>query len=97
MTQLHKRFSAEQVKVLLKGYQQGSLTRIEIQEMLGVGKTRFFAILKQYQHSPEKYDLKYIRPTGRRLSAETEQAVKAELKREKELVEDPDLPISSYD
>ena len=62
MTQLHKRFSAEQVKVLLKGYQQGSLTRIEIQEMLGVGKTRFFAILKQYQHSPEKYDLKLYPP-----------------------------------
>ncbi len=75
---------------------RGVLTRIEIQEMLEVGKTRFFAILKQYQHSPEKYDLKYVRPTGRRLSKETEQAVKAELKREKELVEDPELPISSY-
>ncbi len=45
MTQLHKRFSAEQVKVLLKRYEQGTLTRIEIQEMLEVGKTRFFAVL----------------------------------------------------
>lgn len=96
MTQLHKRFSAEQVKVLLKGYEQGSLTRIEIQEMLEVGKTRFFAVLKEYQHSPENYDLKYHRQTGRRLCEETEQAIEVELKREKELVEDPELPISSY-
>ncbi len=42
MTQLHKRFSAEQVKVLLKGYQQGSLTRIEIQEMLGSRENALF-------------------------------------------------------
>ena len=49
MTQLHNRISAEQVKVLLKGYEQGTLTWKEIQEMLEVGKTRFFAVL-----APEK-------------------------------------------
>jgi hypothetical protein len=46
MTQVHKRFTAEQVKVLFQGYCQGNLSRSEVEEMLGIGKTRFFALLK---------------------------------------------------
>jgi hypothetical protein len=46
MQQLHRRFTDEQVKLLLKGYRQGVLARAGIQEMLGVGKTQFFALLK---------------------------------------------------
>ena len=49
MTQLHKRFTDDQVKVLLNGYCQGLLERAEIQEMLAIGKTRFFALLKEYR------------------------------------------------
>ncbi len=36
MTQVHKRFTAEQVKVLLQGYCQGNLSRSDIEEMLGI-------------------------------------------------------------
>ena len=35
MEQMHKRFTAEQVKVLLKGYCQGTLDRLAIEEILG--------------------------------------------------------------
>ena len=73
------------MKVLLKGYEQGTLTRIVIQEMLEVGKTRFFAVLKEYQYSSANFDLKYNRQTGRRLSEETEQTIEKELRREKKL------------
>ena len=45
MTQLHKRFTDDQVKVLLSGYCKGLLARAEIQEMLDIGKTRFSALL----------------------------------------------------
>ena len=34
MTQLHRRFTDEQVRVLLRGYCQGLLTRADIQEMV---------------------------------------------------------------
>ena len=37
MDQIHKRFTDEQVRVLLKGYQQGMLDRAAIEEMLGIG------------------------------------------------------------
>ena len=47
MTQLHKRFTDGQVKVLLNGYCQGLLVRAEIQEMLCIGKTHSFALLKE--------------------------------------------------
>ena len=43
MDQVHKRFTAEQVRVLLKGYCQGTLDRLAIEEILGIGKTSFFA------------------------------------------------------
>jgi hypothetical protein len=46
MTQVHKRFTAEQVKVLFQGYCQGNLSRAEVEEMLEIGKTRFFALQK---------------------------------------------------
>jgi hypothetical protein len=41
MAQVHKRFTKEQVKVLLQGYSQGNLSRQAIEELLGIGKTRF--------------------------------------------------------
>ena len=96
MDQLHRRFTGEQVKVLLKGYDQGSLTRADIQEVLGIGKTRFFALLKEYQHAPEAFTLEYQRQTPAHLSSETEAAIKEALLREKELIDNPELPIQSY-
>jgi len=36
MSQLHKRFTTEQVKVLFQGYCRGVLGRAEIEEMLGI-------------------------------------------------------------
>lgn len=51
MEQIHRRFTAEQVKVLLQGYCQGMITRVEVESILGISKTRFFALLKQYRSS----------------------------------------------
>jgi len=47
MEQVHKRFTAEQVKVLLKGYCQGMLDRSAIEETLEISRSRFFALLTQ--------------------------------------------------
>ena len=82
MTQLHKRFTDEQVTVLLNGYCQGLLARAEIQEMLGIGKTRFFALLKEYRKEPEAFSVAYERHTPGRLSA----VVDVEIERDQETV-----------
>jgi hypothetical protein len=96
MDQLHKRFTAEQVKVLLQGYCQGTMSRVEVEEMLNIGKTRFFALLKEYQPSPATFSIAYERDTPARLSTRVEAAIEQALLREKELVNDPQLPISDY-
>jgi hypothetical protein len=96
MDQLHKRFSVEQVKLLLQRYTEGALSRAEIEEVLGLGKTRFFALLKAYRQAPEQFSITYERRTSRRLEEETKKQMAQEVKLERELVEDPQLPITSY-
>ena len=96
MCQIHRRFTDEQVNVLFQGYCQGPLSRADVQELLGIGKSRFFALLKAYRQDPERFSIAYQRSTPARLSAEVEAEVERALLREKAIVEDPDLPISSY-
>jgi hypothetical protein len=96
MGQLHKRFTVEQVKVLFQSYIQGTIARTEVEEILQVNKTRFFAILKGYRRDPESFSIAYERKTPARLSEQVEATIAEELLREKALVEDPQLPISSY-
>ena len=52
MTQLHKRFTDDQVRVLFRGYCQGLLKRAEIQEMLDIGK-------KNLKRTPETGQFSY--------------------------------------
>lgn len=96
MKQLHKRFNSEQVKVLLQAYGAGHLSRDEIERTLGIGKTRFFALRKQYQADPENFSIRYERTSPPRLGGEAEEKIRFELQREKELVENKELPISGY-
>lgn len=96
MDQLHKRFTDEQIKVLLQGYCQGIMSRNEVQVLLEIGKTRFFALLQAYRQDPDAFCLAYVRTTPPRLSADVEVAIAEELLREKALVDDPRLPISGY-
>ena len=96
MGQLHKSFTDEQIKVLLQTYCQGKMRRADIQEILGISKTRFFALLKSYRQEPENFSIAYKRKSPAKLSAEVESEIEQALLREKEIVEDPDLPISGY-
>lgn len=96
MGQIHKRFTEEQVAMLMRGYCQGTINRASVEETLGIGKTRFFALLKQYRRNPKAFSLSYKRSTHARLSVIEEEEIKKELLREKGLVEDKRLPISDY-
>jgi hypothetical protein len=64
--------------------------------MLSIGKSRFFALLKEYRQDPGAFSVAYQRKTSARLPADVEAEIKDALLREKEIVEDPDLPISGY-
>jgi transposase len=96
MAHIHKKFTADQVKVLFKAYEGGHISRTEIENTLGIGKTRFFALLKQYREHSDSFSIDYQRASKPRLSSADEEKIQAALRREKELVEDKELPISSY-
>src|SRR3972149_9818843 len=96
MTQIHKRFTDDQVKVLLQGYCQGKLDRSVVEEVLGIGKTRFFALLKRYRQYPDKLSLSYERTTPCRLYSSTEEDIHKQLMLDKGLIDDPSLPITTY-
>ncbi len=96
MDRLHRQFTVDQVRVLLQGYCDGTLSRAQAPEMLGLGKTRFFALLQANGMNPATFSVAYERATPARLSASTERAIATELRREQKLVEDRCLPISDY-
>jgi len=96
MEQMHRRFSAEQVRVLLERYGEGGLDRSTIEETLGIGRSRFFALLKQYRDNPAGFSIAYRRVSKPRLDAYVEQEIKEQLTVEKGLIDDPSLPITSY-
>lgn len=96
MMQLHNRFSDEQVAFLFHAYSQGLMSREEVQDALDIGRARFFALWRAYQDDPDTFSISYQRSTPRRISRETEAAIEKELLREKSLIDDPELPISTY-
>ena len=96
MQQVHKRFTSEQVKALLQQYDHGAMTRRDVQELLAIGKTRFFALLAGYRQDATAFSITYERTAHSRLPQATEEALQHELLEEKALVEDKSLPISSY-
>ena len=96
MDQLHKRFTDDQIRLLYRRYCEGMMSRMEIEEILGIGKTRFFAILKAYRQNPEDFSITYIRSSSPKLPEQTEAEIEQALLREKALIEDPRLPINEY-
>jgi len=97
MVQLHKRFTDSQVKELIERYLNKEIERRYIQEVLGIGKTRFFALINAYRHNPHEFSIHYTRhTTTRRIPQAVEDNILRELQVEKKLIEDPDIPLRHY-
>jgi transposase len=97
MVQLHKKFTCKQVGDLIVRYLAGEIEREYIQEILGIGKTRFFALVKKYRKDPENFSIEYRRKKAtRKIPEEVEDNIMKELKVEKELITDPEVPLRSY-
>jgi len=94
--QIHKRFTTEQAKALLKGYCEGTLDRSTIEEILEISRASFFVLLRKYRHDHDNFSIAYQRATPTRLSLSVEKEIERELMLEKSLVEDTTLPITTY-
>ena len=95
--QLHKRFSTEEVKMLLRKYLDEKVELAYILEILKLKRSRFFELLKEYRKDPDGFSTEYKRkkPT-RKIPDEVEKNIITELEIAKSLIEDKELPITHY-
>jgi hypothetical protein len=97
MSQLHKRFTSDQVKELLDRYSKNEIERKYIQAILEIRKRRFFVLLKQYKENPQHFTVQYQRTRApRSISPEIEQNILNELSIEKEIIQNKEVPLRSY-
>lgn len=96
MSQVHKRFTSDQVKELLERYLKKEIERKYIEEILGIGRRRFFVLLKHYREDSEAFSVQYQRSTPSRISPEIEENLLKQLSIEKEMIENKDVALRSY-
>jgi len=97
MAQMHKKFTEHQVGELICRYLAKEIERSYIQKILGIKKTRFFALIKKYKEDPENFSIEYKRQKAtRKISKEVEENIMRELQIEKALIADPEVPLKSY-
>ena len=95
--QLHRRFSTQEVKMLLEKYLNEKIELVYILEILNIRRSRFFELLKQYRRDPDNFSIEYRRKSAtRRISEKVEKSIISELEKEKKLIEDKNIPITCY-
>ena len=97
MKQLHKKFTDFQIKDLITRYLKKEVKRKDLQKVLGIKKTRFFALVKRLKDDPENFSVSYSRsiPT-RTISKDIETNILKELNTEKDLIKAKGVPIRYY-
>jgi len=66
-------------------------------EILGIKRSIFFVLLKQYKECPCKFSIQYLRNTKtRKISQSIEHNIIRELQIEKKLIQDKDIPLRHY-
>ena len=97
MAQLHKKFTDFQVKELLERYLKNEVERTYIQQIFGIGKTRFFALVQSYREAPDKFSIQYVRKAKtRQIAPEVEKNILKELSIEKGLIKNKEVPLKAY-
>lgn len=95
--QLHRSFRDQQVRSLLQSYVDKEIELSYILDILKIGRSRFFVLLKGYRANPTEFSIAYRRSRKTRtICPETEKNILSELEREKKLIESPDIPLRSY-
>jgi len=97
MAQLHKKFEYHQVKELICRYLAKEIERSYIEEFLGIKRRRFCQLVKKYRENPDSFSIEYKRKGAtRKISKDIEDSIMKELKIEKQLIADTEVPLRSY-
>ena len=98
MSQIHKKFTDDQVKELLAKYLKNKkdIDREYIQEILGIKRRRFFELIKKYKENPSNFSVRYKREQPTRIAQEVEDNILKELAIEKEIIENKETTLKCY-
>ena len=59
--QLHKRFTTEQVVDIINKYQNKEIKGVETATYLGIGRTRFYQLVTEYEEEGSNFSIDYER------------------------------------
>jgi hypothetical protein len=94
--QLHKRLSIDEVRRTLDWYEQKLMDQEAAMAKLGVRRRRFFVLLKDYRDG-KLQNLNPARTNAhRKIPLAVEAIIREELIREKRLIDNKDMPLTSY-
>ncbi len=94
--QIHKRFTTEQVKIILDWYEHGGLKAEEAAERLGCKISRFYILLRRYRQNAKGFNIAYPEKQGHnQISKQLIGSIRTELGKGKELIENRDIPVNS--
>ncbi len=97
MAQLHKNFTDAQVKEMLDKYDNAGVDRSYVEEVLGIKTRQFWTLLKRYRSNPKKFSIQHKRKcTPNKISVATERLITQQLKIDKKLIKDKNVPIRDY-
>jgi len=95
--QLHKNFTDGQVKSLFEKYSKKEIQLNYILQILSIKRSRFFELLTRYRKDPDNFSIQYKRNSSNyRINREIEANIIQELKIEKDLIKNKDIPIKWY-
>jgi hypothetical protein len=96
-TQIHTKFTTDQVKELLGKYIDGTVERKHLQEILGVKKAMFFRVLKAYRDNPKEFSVDYKRSTATRsIAPEIKENIGQELAIDKKAIANKNINLYKY-
>lgn len=95
---IYNRMNDDQVRNILKGYLDKTVSLADILALLEMKRSRFFDLLKRYRTNPEIFSCHSIAPKTRkkRVNLEAESLLKTYLEDDKALIDNPDVPIRYY-
>lgn len=96
-SQLHKRFTTEQVKIILQWYEAKAIDFRGARERLEISEQRFCQLLTEFRKNPDSFSIAYPpRLAHNRATNAVNLIIHKELEKEKALIENRDMPVWQY-
>ena len=96
MSQVHKRLDDEIVRRILSQYDLKQLTLQVALAQLGLKRSQFFTLLSKFRDNTADFSVSYKRESRKLITDEAEEKIKAELLKEKVMIDDKLIPIKWY-